>query len=82
MPNQLGEFGTVGYMYILPGDAVLRYILSPQFFIRVIDQDILSPKSSSYMRPQSSCPVGCVALYPTAVDFRKGKNAWHCAMIR
>ena len=71
-----------------------RYILSPRFFIRpdrifyppgyflgyfIRGQDILSPKASSYMRIQPSCPVGCVALYPTATDFWKGKDAWHCA---
>ena len=37
------------------------------YFIRGQD-----PKANSYMRLQPSCPVGCVALYPTAADFRKG----------
>ena len=50
------------------------------YFIR--GQDILSHKARRYMRLQPSCPVGCVALYPTAIDFWKDKDAWYCAMIR
>ena len=77
---------------------VSRYILSPRFFIRpdrifyppglfflgyfIRGQDILSPKASSYMRLQPSCPVGCIALYPTAIDFWKSKDAWHCAIYK
>ena len=37
-----------------------------------VSRYILSPKASSYMRLQLSCSVGCVALYPTALDFWKG----------
>ena len=66
-------FGWIEYS-IRPDNVFLGY------FIR--GQDILSPKASSYMRLQSSCPVGCVALYPTAIDFWKSKDAWHCAMKR
>ena len=52
-------------------------IIFPGYFIR--GQDILSPKASSYIRLQPSCPVGYVALYPTAIDFWKGKR---CMALR
>ena len=89
-PTSKDKGGVPVSRYILSPPSIflsgrIEYSIRPDNFPRIFirGQDILSPKASSYTRLQSSCPVGCVALYPTAIDFWKGsKDAWHCAMIR